>query len=403
MQDFTSLFLEFSKDFESPTSFWKWSSYALIAATLRDNVFHNQGNEIICPNIYVILLADSAVFRKGGSFPIISELIETLHHTKLFDGRASIQALMERLSVDLGGKKGIPIRGGSCLLLAEELSSFFVYDPQLIPLMTNLYRSRKTFNYELRGNAFTIKDLCVTLLGASNETLLREIFDIKATEGGLLGRTFVIKPDKKRPANDLLEIDLARYNKKPLINSLEEIKKLKGPITFTKPAARRYKEWYKELYESLEKTYDPTGMLGRIHTSVLKLCMIQAASNYRLEITEEDVVTSIEDAICLKPNYEAFAMSSGMSNQAKIGSIFLKALWETSILNGNNGNKMSRKIFLQNFWNQMSAEDLDKVTQTLVQGGLVTEDYTGNDLGYIMTQKCREKFEGKLKGKKQNP
>ena len=400
MQDFTSLFLEFTKDFESPTSFWKWSSYALIASTLRNNVYHNQGNELICPNIYVIFLADSAAFRKGGSFPLVGELSEELHHTKLFDGRSSVQALMEKLSLDVGGKRGIPIRGGSCLLLAEELSSFFVLDPQLIPLLTNLYRSRSSFRYELRGNPFTIKDLCVTLMGASNETLLREIMDIRATEGGLLGRTFIVKPDKKRPANDLLDIDLTKFNKKPLMDSLEKIKELKGPIVFTKPAIKRYRDWYKELYESLDKSPDPTGLLGRIHTSVLKLCMIIAASQYKLEVSENDVNVAIDDAICLKPNYETFTMASGISTQAKAGTLFLKALWDATSL---NGNKLSRRLFLQNYWNQVSAEDLDKVTQTLVQAGMIIEDFTGNDLGYIMSKKCREKFELKQKAGKQTP
>ena len=91
-------------------------------------------------------------------------------------------------------------------------------------------------------------------------------------------------------------------------------------------------------------------------------------------------------------------MASGISTQAKAGTLFLKALWDATSL---NGNKLSRRTFLQNYWNQVSAEDLDKVTQTLTQAGMIIEDFTGNDLGYIMSKKCREKFESKAK--KQTP
>ncbi len=394
MQDFVSMFVEFNKDFESPSSFWRWAAYSLVASTLRDNVFHNAGNEIIYPNIYVLLLADSAAYRKGGPFPIIIDLANDLHHTKVYDGRASIQAILEKLSQDIGGKKGLPIRGGSCLLLAEELASFFVSDPQLIPLITNVYRSRKLFTYDLRGNAFTIKDLCVTMFSASNEIHLRDVYDSKAVYGGLLGRTFLVKPDERRPPNDLLEVDITKYDRKKLSEALEEIKKLKGQVRFTPFAIKMYKEWYKELYMSLAKISDTAGILGRIHTSVLKLSIVIAASNYTNEVNELHMDTAINEAINLKPNYEGYVMGSGKSTQASVGALFLTALYDAT---RNNGNKLSRKHFLMNHWNQISADELDKLTATLEQAGMITIDTTGNESGWQMTKKCREKMEKKEK------
>ena len=234
MQDFISMFMEYNSEFESPGSFWKWSGYALVSAVLRNSVYHNTGNDILYPNIYVLLLADSAAFRKGGSFPLVTELLTELHHTKIYDGRASIQALLEKLSIDMAGKKGSPIRGGSALLLAEELASFFVADPQLIPMITNIYRSRKIYTYDLRGNAFTVKDLCVSMLSASNEIHLRDVYDSRAVYGGLLGRTFLVKPDERRAPNSLLEVDASKYNTKDLLpRFLETLHKDLVPDTWT--------------------------------------------------------------------------------------------------------------------------------------------------------------------------
>lgn len=392
MQNFLDLFVDYNRDFESPRSFWWWSGAALVGSVMRNNVYFNMGNDILYPNIYVLLLADSAVFRKGGPFPLVTELANDLHHTKVYDGRASIQAILEKLSQDIGGKKGIPIRGGSCLLLAEELASFFVADPQLIPLITNVYRSRKLFTYDLRGNAFTVKDLCVTMLSASNEIHLRDVYDERAVYGGLLGRTFLIKPDERRPENSLLDLDLTKYNKKVLLDPLEEIKKLTGSVTFEDAAKRIYKSWYKELYASLTRVPDPAGILGRIHTSVLKLSIIVAACDYTLTVTADHMEVAIKQSIALKPNYETYVMASGKSSQATIGAMFLAALWDATHL---NGNKLPRKQFLMNHWNQVSAEDFDKLIITLEQSGMIKTDLGGNEIGYIMTEHCKKLFEQK--------
>lgn len=399
MKDFVTLFMDYNDAFESPSSFWKWSAYSLIAATLRNNVYHDAGNEILFPNIYVLLLADSAAYRKGGAFPLVTELMQQLHHTKVYDGRASIQAILEKLSIDEAGKKGTPLRGGSCLLLAEELASFFVSDPQLIPLITNIYRSRKLYTYDLRGNAFSVKDLCVSMLSASNEIHLRDVYDSRAVYGGLLGRTFLVKPDERRNPNSLLNLDHSKYDKAILLNSLTDIAKLSGAITLTIKATNMYEDWYKELYNSLPGLSDPAGILGRIHTSVLKLSMVIAASNYTIEVDEIHMEAAIKSAIALKPNYETYVMSSGKSSQAQIGSIFLTALWEASSSSNGTSHGLSRKKFLMNFWNQVSAEDLDKLLMTLEQAGMIkTEHLQGIGAEYYMTSACKEIFEKKIKG-----
>ena len=57
---FVEDYVSFFKDYESPTSFWKWSAYAAIAAVLRDSIFLQQGDLVTYPNIFVLLLAQSA-------------------------------------------------------------------------------------------------------------------------------------------------------------------------------------------------------------------------------------------------------------------------------------------------------------------------------------------------------
>jgi len=59
--NFINDFITLTSEYESPTSFWRWSAYAVVAATLRNNVHIQAGLRRIYPNIYVVLLADSAI------------------------------------------------------------------------------------------------------------------------------------------------------------------------------------------------------------------------------------------------------------------------------------------------------------------------------------------------------
>lgn len=384
--DFINRFIDFTKAFESPTSFWRWSAYALIAATLRDNCYYHHGLFKTYPNIYVILLAESAEYRKGGPCKPVSQLIRTLHNTKIIEGRASVQGIIDKLSQDIGTKNGQPLRGGSCILLADELASFFVQDPALIPLITTMYDYKDEYPYSLRSSEIVVKNLCLTMLAASNSEFLRTVYTTAAKFGGLLGRTFMVKPDETRPGNDLMDVDISLYDYKPLVDYLLEIRKLKGRITATDEAKSLYKEWYATLYKSYKQFPDATGLTQRIHTGVLKLAIILAASDLMMEIQLKHMEEAIGQVVSLRSNYEGFAMSAGRSDKAAIGAIVLNALWEAK------DKQLTRQKIMFNHWNDFTATELDELITTLEQAGMISTIAEGNQVSYKMTQKCIEKF-----------
>lgn len=390
MQDFTTLFIQFTKEFETPTSFWRWASYSVLGAVLRDSIYYDHGLRRTYPNTYIVLLADSAEYRKSGPFHIIADLLEEVKNTKIIRGRASIQSIIDDLSQDNIANKntGTPIKGGSCLLIADELASFFVSDPQLIPLVTDLYDYRENWSYNLKQGKAHVKKLCVSLLAASNEQFLREVYTAAAVYGGLLGRSFMIKPDETRPPNDLLDIEIEKYKLKPLIESLNEVKKLHGRATATDSAKKLYRDWYNKLYESYKKYPDKTGVTQRMHTGALKLALIVTAGHYTIEIQEAFMEEAIFRVTELKSNYETYAMSAGKSEQAEIGVTFLNALWEAP-----NHIQTRRKI-LMDHWHTFSVEELDNLVQTLEAAGLIKCEIS-TEIHYQMTQQCIEIFQKK--------
>ena len=396
--NFVSSFLDFTRERESPSNFWKWSAFATIAATLRDNVYYDYGDRIY-PNIYVVLLADSAEYRKGAGISLAADLLSTINNTKRIRGRTTAQGILSELSQDIGSGKQVPIRGGSCILLADELASFFINDPQLIEMLTDIHDSsgRHEWDYNLRSTGkIVIKQPCVSMLAASNETLFREVYSNKAVYGGLLGRTLLIKPDETRKSNSLVTDN--GYNlsqnylneRKELITRLEEIKKLNGPVKFSKDAAECYNYWYHDLYKKYKTHPDKTGVTQRMHTNVVKLGIIIAASKCSLEISRETIEEAILSMVSLKQNYEVYAMTTGRSDLATPGAILLNVLW------GTKDNEISKRELLFNYWNQISADELDKVVMAFLQSEMIVEVYKGNEVSYRLTKKAIDAYNSKL-------
>lgn len=384
---FVDEFIEFTKHEESPENFWRWAAYATIAALLRDSVYYDHGLRKTYPNIYVIFLAQSANDRKSGPFKLVYLLLNhpAVLNTKIIRGRASVQAILDELSSDVGSKNGgLPLKGGSCLLAAEELASFFVNDPQLIAMITDMYDFYELWEYKLRSTgSMKIKNLCVTLLAASNEQLLKEVYTDAAVYGGLLGRTFMVRPDLTRPPNAQVDVDPSQYKIDGLIKTLKEIKiQMKGPIKMNPEAKAFYVKWYENLYNSYKKYNDRTGMIQRIHTGVVKLSIILAASECKMEITKDHVEEAIIQATSLKTNYDGFVLKSGKSAQAQSGALLLEMIQA-------KGGQVTRKEFLMFHWNDVSAEELDKVIITFENAGLVTTVATGNEISYCWTGKLK--------------
>lgn len=395
--DYVSLLVDFTKDYESPTSFWKWSAYSTVAACLRFNVFLKHKVGKVYPNTYTVLLADSARFRKGQPLEVAELLLSELHVTKTFTGTASIQGILDKLSQEVPNKhKGVTIKGGACLILASELASFFVDDPRLLPLLTNLYDYRKEFPYDLRSNSIIIKDVCVSMLAASNEVFLREVYTGRAVYGGLLRRTILVKPDAAREPNSLVDptksVDelLAASQKKELLTILDCISKMTGPMVIEDNAAKLYSDWYNELYRNYDKYGSRTGVVEGIHTLILKIAIAKTAARGSMTIDLQTITDAILEVTALKPNYEVYAMQAGGSNLAQKATIVMNNLWEAK------DYKLRKQDILMKHWNDLTSEEFDQIMETFIQGGLVQATFLGSDAAYELTVAAIDKLNAKM-------
>jgi predicted transcriptional regulator len=401
MKSFIAEYMNFSRDLESPTSFFLWGCLSCIGAALRDNVYLRQGHRKLYPNIYVLLLADSGISRKSVPLGLTGDLLKQVGTTKIIRGRSSIQAILQDLaSPQMNKKTGAQVTGGSGLLCAEELASFFVQDPAAVPILTDIYDFRDEWEYNLKGSGrIIINNLCVSMLAASNETHLREVYTNTAVYGGLMGRTFFVKSSERRKPNALVDDMVTvtangHYDITPLGESLKEITKIKGKFLFEDESRKEYTKWYEDLYSKYSEHNDKSGIMARIHTGVLKVAMILAVGNdYELVIRKTHILEAIDICIKLKSNYEVFAMATGKAPDSQIGALLFG-----EILNSQNG-KISRRWFIRNNWTNIDEDTFDTLIKKLETSNLIKTDFDGGDFYYSLTDFGREKLEEKRRQK----
>lgn len=385
MKTFVSMLLEHTRAYESPTSFWKWSAYCTIAAVLRDNCYRKQGPGATYPNIYVLLLADSAVHRKGNPVRLCEKLVKSIHNTKIISGRSSIQAILDELARgETDSKTGKPLIGGSALFSARELSAGIVGDDEAIGILTDIYDYQEEYTSRLRGTGmFRIKNLCLSMCAASNEAMLTNLYTQQAVQGGLLGRTFLIKPNEFRKGNSLFDEEDDTEPLKCLVDKLLEISKLVGQFQFTDAARVEYDSWYYPFRDAYKEKPDKSGVAGRLHIGILKIAMVLAANETcSLVIDKRHIEEAILECMGLIPNYSSFIMSSGKSPDSACGSIIINHIYESP------NHRAQRKEILFKHLTSFTIEQFDMVIDKLRQAGMIDEVYDGEGTGYRLTKQC---------------
>lgn len=380
-KSFVQAFMDHTRQYESPGSFWKWAAYSAIAGVLRDNVYLADGDSRLYPNIYVLFLAGSAQ-RKGRPINTAETLVHAVNNVKIISGRASIQAILVEIGQTETNAKGALKPGGSAIFFAPELSAGIVSDDQSIQILTDIYDYKSTghtTNLIGRGKS-KLDKLIFSMLAASNEELLKELYSIKAIKGGLLGRTFLIKANESRAANAFPTAD-----EKGLIeitSLLREISLLRGIFEFTKESRQLYSAWYGQFYEQAKKRSDTSGVFGRLHTNVKKLATLLAANELSTVIENRHVEQAIDECLGLLPNYSSFMISSGKSTIADAGAIVLTELAAHGYV--------SKKQLIREQWMHFDPELLDKTITAFEISGLVTSNLVKSDISYSLTEKGKE-------------
>lgn len=389
MFNFIDSFMEYTQDWESPDSFWLWSALSCISSIMRDNLYLNIQGERYYPNMYVILLSDSGEARKAMPCKTAGKLVKSVGNTKFISGRTSIQAAIKELSKAYTDENGRFIEGASALLYSEELHAFCVQDDALIPILTELYDYHDIWSSSLIGaGSIELKNVCLSLLAASNSTLFSNVYTSQAATGGLLGRTFIIREEAPRHRKSLF--DLAKIQRDPteLIKHLERLSKLRGAVVPNKAAETLYNKWYYGLAK--DKRSDKIGFGSRLGTHVFKvaLALAGAREDFKQSLISEDIKQAIDLCTELRRNYRQLIIGSGLSSRSQQAALIIQIILKSK------EQKISRKALVQGLIGDIELTTLDEILAMLVTAEFIQELAVSGEIGYKLTDEAIDQLLG---------
>jgi hypothetical protein len=382
--NFIDAFIDFYRERESPEIFWRWGAIGCLAGVLRDNIYLQFHNEFYYPNMFIVLLADSAEYRKAAACKAASKYIKAVGNTKFVGGRLSMQQFLRELAQDYTNDNGKMIRGASGVLYSEELSVLLVKDPATVPILIEIYDYHDEWTNTLVSTGkFKLKDTCISLVAASNSSMFSRIDT--SSEDGLLGRIFIIKADgtQKRPRKSLFDLAATNdtRNDDALVQHLKNIAKLKGPVIIEAEAHNYHNDWYYSIPDEIFS--DKIGFGGRMGTHVVKiaLCVAAARGDFDKTINVSDIKMSIDLCNSIRKNYRQIAISTGLSTRSAQVGVIIK------ILINEPGYKVKRSDMIRKTLGDIEGEVLDSILTYMAAADLMRETTVKGSPGYALTQK----------------
>lgn len=382
--------LEGTKLAEAPKSYFYWALLVALAAVVKNNVWLERylfKTFRLYPNIFVILVGKSGL-RKGVPIWFCEQLVAGVNNTRIINGRTTIPGVLSDLSKVYTREGQPPISDATALLLASEFASFIIEDPkEALTILTNIYDSQYTgdnWKYNTKHEPFQLKNICISMLAASNQTHLKDALPPNAIGGGFLARTFMIVESKKNASNPLTRAPVTQLDLAPMIKVMKEKALLKGAMSFSESAMELYEAWYKKYDE--KDIDDPTGTSERLTDSILKVAMlISLARKDTLLIDEQDMDDAINSASTfIRAAHQTTMGQNSKSEVAPQSASVMKTLYESKEF------RMSRKKILRKLWGECDAMVFDRVISTLDQAGIVSSVMEGSEVMYILTHKGRD-------------
>ena len=388
-ENFIGVYLNHTNIYESPLSFWKWSAYSTISTVLKDRCYIKSGDSYLFSNLYILFIADSSGHRKNRPVEFSQSVTSGLNGLKAIGGRTSVEAILDELShTETDTLTGKVVKSSSATFFAPELSAGIVNDVQGLRILTDIYDYKvNTYKSRLRtGPCFNLERIVFSILGASNMAMLDGVFDHSIINGGFIARTMIITPkdNEFREPNSLLRLDhdALKISKENVVSHLRKVSQLYGEFKFEAAAIDEYESWYNPFRKEYRNKKDNTGIIGRIHTHVLKLAMILAANELTLCIQKRHIEQSIEECLGLMPNYNTLTMNNAKTEIGAVGGLVITELFSAK------DYKLTRKDIVRTHWQNIDLDLLDKAISSLEEAGMIRVHQSKEGQAFELTPYC---------------
>jgi len=369
-------YLRFTEEHEAPVDFHLWTCIGVLASALGRDIWFPRGNWVLYPNLYVILVAESALARKSTSLQFGIDILKDA-----FAEDKKINLLSQKLSPEYFIHSLAALyeeqKRSEATIHASELSVLLGktrLDDSFVKILTDLYDSPNFWTYGTiaRGQDVCNK-VCLNILGGSTPEWLRSSLPEETLGGGFFSRLIMVnrEPTGKRNPNpeDMfnLETQTAKNN---IVHDLKIVKTLEGAYQWSRRAKDLWTNWYMDYGIPDRAPKFMRGYYGRKGDILIKLSMIMAASRQNSPIIEEeDFMFSNE---ILRSNEDYIVALAKQMDTSKEGQKIerVRKLIERH-------SPIAHSKLMQSISHQINADELEGVLQTLLTGGEIKSDTIG--------------------------
>lgn len=368
-------YLDYTSGHEAPEEFHLWVGMTILGAVLRRKVWFDNVYYRLFPNIYCVLISPPAVCKKSTCIDIGIRLLRAaVTDIAIVSEKITPEAIFVALAKPRAEKKadsdGTVIRTHAHgLFNAPELTVFLgreAYNEGLIILLTRLYDCPDVIEYSTRvKGTLHLKDVFVSLLGATTPSEIAKAIPESATGGGFISRvTFVHRdvPTRMFAFPSMSDPTLREL----LVAELTEIAShFAGGFILKEDAQEWYKRFYKEHKENLSKK---SAAGERQPDLLLKVAMILCASeNSGLEITVEILARAHKIILSVEKGIEGTLRMVSSSESGRMSELIINTIKK-------NGGTMKHSSLLKKLYGKMSSREVAMCMDTLREADILVKE-----------------------------
>lgn len=342
-EDWLEGYLQYTENQEATQKLHFWVGASVLSAALKRQIFMKRVRYNLYPNLYVLIVAESAVARKSIAMDLGVKMLKDADPEHFYlAGSMTPEGLVKHLnrekqvvSITVGGAKKVALRIDSYIMIhADELAEAFGYDrtraSRFTILLTKIYGAPDEHTDTLAGDPEQKKliNLYPVFLAGTDPVNLKVLPEDAVA--GLIGRIIFVTEDQKKrsipwekPEESAQADKLYGLLKEDLLN----ISKIKGEMLPTPEAKEYFSQWYEKLGEKRIEDRRTDAFRQRCHDTALKLAMILAVSHSDdLIVTEKQIERAINYIERQLPEFAKIADWAATSVYAQNRAKFIEFL-----------------------------------------------------------------------------
>lgn len=383
LPDWILAYLDFTADHEAPEKIHMWTALAVLSAAVKRQVYLERPFYKLYPNIYALIVAESARARKSVAMSIgMGVLKDADPEVYVMRGRMTPEGLVKSLNrnktvVSQNGTGSI-YQDSHVMVFADELGTLFGYDrstaSRMAMLLTEIYGSPDHYPHTTAGEGvWDLYNLYPVVLAATDPRNLKVLPE--EAIAGLLGRLIFVVTNERRQSTAWLvpeQVARAEQIRIALVNDLAIIGQVKGVIKPTKEAKLLFSNWYELLSKKEAGDARAEPFLARCHDTALKVATLVSISRSNSLVMDADhMAMGIALVDKMLPESERALNWTGTTVYAQNRAKFIDLL-------ATHGKTIARRHLIRMLG--VSSDDFTSIATTLVQEGTIELKTVGQEI-----------------------